>query len=206
MKWLIELFKALFGSKTMGDTVPPAKPLPEIPTKEDVDNFPNGNQTVRNINHAGLELIKHFEGLYLKPYIDPVGIPTIGIGSIAYENRQKVKMSDPAITEKRALELLDFELNEKELIVDKFLKSKSISFNDNQFSAVVSICYNCGVGILTQPARSFHKSIISGDADRIKSAFRAYNKGTKKVLGIPRKVELPGLTRRREAEVKLFFS
>ena len=43
MKWLIELIKALFGSKDPvdnGNVIPPAKPLPELPTPAEVGNFP----------------------------------------------------------------------------------------------------------------------------------------------------------------------
>jgi len=43
MKWLIELFKALFGVNEPvdnGDVIPPAKPLPELPTPAEVGNFP----------------------------------------------------------------------------------------------------------------------------------------------------------------------
>lgn len=40
---------------------------------------------IRPITKEALELIEHFEGFYPKPYLDPVGIPTIGIGTIAYE-------------------------------------------------------------------------------------------------------------------------
>lgn len=161
---------------------------------------------MRNTNEAGLKLIKEFEGFYPKPYLDPVGIPTIGIGTIAYENGKKVKLTDPPITEKRALELLDFEMNEKELIVETFLNKRGLVLNDNQFSALTSICYNCGTGILTDPGRSLHEAILSKNPEKIKAAFMAYNKGTKKIFGISRKVELPGLTRRRKAEIALYFS
>jgi lysozyme len=40
----------------------------------------------RKLTLESLELIRHFEGFYAKPYIDPVGIPTIGVGTIAYPN------------------------------------------------------------------------------------------------------------------------
>jgi lysozyme len=203
MQWIINFILSLFTPKKpleSGEITPinvPQEPsIPVITRKGEM----------RNINEAGLQLIKHFEGLYLKPYADPVGIPTIGLGTIAYENGQKVKLSDPPITEKRALELLDFELNEKELIIDTFLKKRKLLISENQFSAIVSICYNCGTGILTDSGRSFHQAILSQNPAKIEAAFMMYNKGTKKVLGISRKVELPGLTRRRKAEVKLYFS
>lgn len=161
---------------------------------------------MRNINKKGLELIKHFEGCYLRPYIDPVGIPTIGIGTIAYENGKKVTMQDAPITEQRALELLAYELNQKEDIIELFINKRKLILNDNQFSALVSIAYNCGTGIITDPGRSLHQAILNGRPDNVKKAWMLYNKGTKKIFGISRKVELPGLTRRRKAELDLYFS
>lgn len=208
MKKIIEWILSLFKNGTQKTEVGTKSNNPETPDSSPVSTTIEQprNNGMRNINEAGLQLIKHFEGLYLKPYADPVGIPTIGLGTIAYENGQKVKLSDPPITEKRALELLDFELNEKELIIDTFLKKRKLLISENQFSAIVSICYNCGTGILTDSGRSFHQAILSGNPDKIKAAFLMYNKGTKKVLGISRKVELPGLTRRRKAEIVLYFS
>ena len=198
IRWILGLFTP---KKPLDEVIiTPKNPLEEIAIEQPRNNG------MRNINEAGLQLIKHFEGLYLKPYADPVGIPTIGLGTIAYENGQKVKLSDPPITEKRALELLDFELNEKELIIDSFLTRRKLLLSENQFSAIVSICYNCGTGILTDSGRSFHQAILSGNSEKIKAAFLMYNKGTKKILGISRKVELPGLTRRRKAEIVLYFS
>ena len=34
-------------------------------------------------------LCKHFEGLYLKPYICPAGVPTIGYGSTSTNGRRR---------------------------------------------------------------------------------------------------------------------
>lgn len=180
--------------------------VPEQPKMEEVESFPAKEQGMRSINMAGLELIKHFEGFYPRPYLDPVGIPTIGIGTIAYENGKKVTLADAPITEQRALELLDFELNQKELIIDTFLTKRKIILNSNQFSALVSFCYNCGTGILTDPGRSLHQAVLSGHPQKVKDAWMLYNKGTKKILGVSKKVELPGLTRRRKAELDLYFS
>ena len=53
-----------------------------------------------------------FEGLYLKPYLCPDGVPTIGVGDTRYENGTRVTLADPPITRERAMELLDHELAE----------------------------------------------------------------------------------------------
>ena len=60
------------------------------------------------ISNKGLELIKTFEGLSLKPYLDAVNIPTIGWGNTFYENMKKVTLQDETITEERADSLFNF--------------------------------------------------------------------------------------------------
>ena len=60
------------------------------------------------ISNNGLNLIKEFEGLSLKPYLDVVNIPTIGYGNTFYEDGTKVTLKDRPITEERANELLEF--------------------------------------------------------------------------------------------------
>jgi hypothetical protein len=63
------------------------------------------------------------------------------------------------------------------------------TLNDNQFSALVSFCYNCGVG-------SLDKLCQGRTAEQIAEAMPLYNKSGGKVLA--------GLVRRRAAEVELF--
>lgn len=148
---------------------------------------------MRKINDIGLNLIKSFEGLHLKPYLDPIGIPTIGYGTIQYENGSKVSMKDASITEERALELLKFEVDKKALAVEKMLK---ISVNDNQFAALVSFSYNVGVGALQ--GSTLLKLLNAGtDQVAIADQFLRWNKAGGK--------ELSGLTRRRQAERALFL-
>ena len=53
------------------------------------------------LGSEGLELIKSFEGFYSKPYLDPIGIPTIGYGATYYPNKKKVTMKDKPLTEKK---------------------------------------------------------------------------------------------------------
>jgi len=57
---------------------------------------------VTKISQGGIDLIKKFEGLKLKPYLCSAGVPTIGYGNTFYETGKKVTLNDPAITEKRA--------------------------------------------------------------------------------------------------------
>jgi lysozyme len=144
------------------------------------------------IGKKGLDLIKSFEGLKLNPYLDSVNIPTIGFGTIRYPNGKAVSMSDPAITEEKALFFLEHEINEKTSAINKMLK---VSVNQNQFDALVSFAYNVGVGALQKS--TLLKLLNSGDYAAAAEQFLRWNKAGGK--------ELAGLTRRRQAERSLFL-
>jgi len=55
------------------------------------------------------DLIKRFEGCYLEAYLDPVGIWTIGWGTIKYPNGNPVQPGD-RITQEEADYYLEFEV------------------------------------------------------------------------------------------------
>lgn len=142
-------------------------------------------------NKDGIALIKEFEGVHLKPYLDPIGIPTIGIGCIRYEDGRKVSMKDPAISEDRAIELLEHFLDIFEKQIEPAI---SVKLNSNQFSAIVSFVYNVGPDAFKKS--TLLKKLNAGDTVGAANEFARWNKAGGKVL--------PGLTRRRAAEKKLF--
>ena len=147
-----------------------------------------------NIGKQGLELIKKYEGFYSKPYLDPIGIPTIGYGATYYPNKVKVTMKDKPLTEKEASELLIQMLkvyeNQVALLVTKLI-------NQNQFDALVSFTYNLG-------ATNFGKSTllkkinINPNDPTIRQEFEKWNRAGGIVLN--------GLTKRRKDEAILYFS
>jgi lysozyme len=148
---------------------------------------------MRKVNKAGLDLIKSFEGLFLKPYLDPIQIPTIGYGTIQYENDAKVTMNDPEITEERATELLQYEVDKKSAAIEKMCK---VQLNDNEFAALAAFSYNVGSGALQG---STLMKLLSAGTDRaaVADQFLRWDKAGGK--------QLPGLTRRRQAERSLFL-
>jgi len=148
---------------------------------------------MRSANQATLDLIKSFEGLKLNPYLDKVGVPTIGYGTILYPNGIKVSLHDPSITEEQAIEYLMHEVNAKAAGVEKYVTA---TVNDNEFGALVSFAYNLGLGSLHG---STLLSMLNANQDRnaIADQFLRWNKAGGK--------ELPGLTRRRQAERALFL-
>lgn len=145
-------------------------------------------------SQKGLDLIKRFEGLKLKPYLCPSSIPTIGYGNTYYPSGTKVKLTDPEITKEKAEELLKFLLGSYEKAVDSFCRD---DINQNQFDALVSFAYNCGVNNLK--SSTLLKKVNTNPHDpTIKAEFLKWNKGGGKVLA--------GLTKRRQAEADLYFS
>lgn len=148
----------------------------------------------RQINKAGLDLVKEFEGLYqllpsgmVKAYLDPVRVPTIGWG-----HTEGVKMGD-IITIQEAENYLSKDLKNFEAAVSKLVK---VSLGDNEFSALVSFTFNLGIGALAQS--TLLKHLNNDKRQQAANEFLRWVKAGGTVL--------PGLVRRREAEKKLFLT
>ena len=149
---------------------------------------------ITKIASKGLELIKSFEGLRLKPYLCSAGVPTIGYGNTFYENKTKVTLKDSAITEQRAVELLAWSLSGFEQYVDSYCVD---TITQNQFDALVSFCYNVGPANLK--SSTLLKKVNANPNDpTIRAEFLKWNKAGGRALA--------GLTRRRTAEADLYFS
>lgn len=146
-------------------------------------------------NKAGLDLIKHFEGLRLSAYPDPAtgGDPwTIGYGHTSMAGEPKV-VKGMKITAQEAENILARDLVKYENAVSKVLTRAP---NANQFAAMTSLCYNIGPTNFAKSSvvKKFNNHDTTGAAD----AFLLWNKAAGKVL--------PGLTRRREEERNLFLT
>ena len=146
------------------------------------------------ISENGLKLVKEFEGLSLKPYLDVVKIPTIGYGNTFYKDGKKVTLNDKPINEIEATELLSY-VAQKDF-GDKILQLVKVPLNQNQFDALVSICYNIGMGNFTKS--TLLKKINSSDFKGASLEFEKWNKSGGVVLS--------GLAKRRLKEKALFIS
>jgi lysozyme len=91
------------------------------------------------------ELIKSFEGLFLRAYPDSVGKTTIGYGTIRYPNGRYVSPHDMC-TKEQAEEWLDCEIKEKSLGINHL--TQGIELTQNQHDALISFCYNLGLDAL----------------------------------------------------------
>ena len=143
---------------------------------------------MRHINQAGLELIESFEGLRLKAYTDSVGIWTIGYGHTGPEVVKGLEISRD-----QAEDLLRNDLGTAERGVEAALGDVG---NSNQFSACVSLAFNVGVHAFA--GSSIVKLMKAGDMFGAADRFMQWNKAGGQVV--------KGLTRRREAERKLFLT
>lgn len=148
----------------------------------------------REINQAGLDLIKSFEGFKSKPYVDVAGKWTIGYGIHLYKDGTEVFKYDAPIDEPTASDLLkDLLTNE---YVPQVLSVVKVTVTDNQLAAIVSFTYNLGIGNLKQS--TFLRCINAKNWEDAASSMLLWNKAGG--------IEQPGLIRRRQAESELFLT
>lgn len=144
-------------------------------------------------SEKGIKLICDSESLSLKPYLCPAGIPTIGYGSTFYPNGTRVTLKDSPITKSYAIEILMSTLKIFESCVNKYAPN----LNQNQFDALVSFCYNVGIGNFK--SSTLLKKVIKNRFDPIiQNEFMKWVHAGNKVL--------QGLVTRRINEGNLYFS
>lgn len=136
-------------------------------------------------SRLGLRLIKDFEGLKLKAYLCPAGVPTIGYG-----HTKGVKMG-MTITEAQAEDYLVEDVGPAERI----LNAVGVNFRQEQFDALVSFIFNLGSGNLRNS--TLLKKIVADKSDQeIAAEFVKWVNAAGKPL--------VGLKRRRVAEANMF--
>jgi lysozyme len=163
------------------------------------------------INQEGINLIKAFEGILdgnpatvnLDPYLCPAGYWTVGWGHVVRDrlgNMIQGKKKEliarhwvpGGITMVQAEKLLQMDLYDYEQFVIKLAK---VPLNENQFSALVSFCFNLGPGNLEKSTllKKLNKGNYEGAAEEFKFWINANGR------------PLAGLERRRKAEKELFL-
>ena len=135
----------------------------------------------------GIALIKEFEGLRLKAYKCPEGVWTIGYGHTDGVRPGMV------ISERQAEDFLKAE----PIAFEKYLNDLRLAINQNQFDALISFIYNVGTGNFSSSTMLRKVKANPLDNSIMDEFLRwVYSKGR----------VLPGLQRRRLAEMKLYFS
>jgi len=138
-------------------------------------------------NQAGLDLIRGYEKLELKAYRCPAGVLTIGFGHTGPDVSEGLE-----INPEQAEELFRADVARFEEAVNRRVCTP---LSGNQFSALVSLCFNIGV-------TAFHNSTLlklvnKGDPIHAAAEFSRWVHAKGK--------RLQGLVERREAERRLFL-
>jgi lysozyme len=141
-------------------------------------------------SETGVNLIKSFEGLRLESYLCPAGVWTVGYGHTGDDVTPEM-----TITEDRANKMLRRDLVKFEQGVDLLI---TVPLNQQQFDALVSFAFNCGLGALEE---STLRKRLNNKEDPNKVAQEELPKWVK-----GDGVVLPGLVERRKKEVELFTS
>lgn len=141
------------------------------------------------VGDAGFNLIRDFEGLRVEAYKCPAGVWTIGYGHTGPDVYKGLR-----ITPERACRLLEQDLEKFETGVAEALGGAPTT--QNQFDALVSFAFNCGLG-------AFRKSAVlrlhrAGRYKLAAAALLLWVKGGGRTL--------PGLLRRRNAERRLYLT
>lgn len=147
---------------------------------------------------VAVALCKRFEGLYLKPYLCPAGVPTIGYGATYYEDGRRVTLDDPAITAERAEELLLWELRRVSAPAVMRLCPELFTWSVQNgqwraFCAIADFTFNLGAGRLQ--TSTLRRKLRDMDWEGAKEQLMLWTRGGGRVL--------PGLVRRRQAEAAL---
>lgn len=130
-------------------------------------------------------MIAEFEGLRLAAYRDAVGVLTIGYGHTGADVKPGMR-----ITAEEADRLLTRDLERFERAVESYAEK----IEQHQFDALVSFAYNLGEGSLK--GSTLLKLHNAGEYNAAAREFQRWNHAGGRVLA--------GLTRRREAEAKVY--
>ncbi|KAK4211184.1 lysozyme-like domain-containing protein [Rhypophila decipiens] len=145
-------------------------------------------------NAATVNLIAEFEGFRASVYKDPSGNPTVGYGHLCTKsNCAEVKYPIP-LSKANGKKLLADDMKPKEKCLKNMLKSKAV-LNMNQYGALVSWAFN--MGCAAAESSTLVKRLNKGE-----NVNKVLSEELPKWVHAGDKV-LPGLVRRRNAEIAL---
>lgn len=142
---------------------------------------------------AGLKFIAAHEGLRTRPYNDPSGYCTVGIGHLIGKRRctQADYSQWGELSEQQVLELFRQDIPRYEEPINRLVK---VVLNASQFDALVSFVFNVGEPNFT--TSTLLRKLNQGDYGGAANEFARWNKSRGRVLS--------GLTRRRAEEAAMF--
>jgi len=169
------------------------------------------------LSKAGEDLMHKYEGFRSRPYLCPAHIWTIGYGHVLYQEQIRLPVVRPLSKTNDEVPMIRKEMPLKpednrvwtKTEIDELFRTDVGTFErgvlrlvpgvvgrQGSFDALVSISFNFGLGNLQRSTIRMRAN--RGDWEGAAEAFRVWTKGGGKVL--------PGLVKRREAEIALFLS
>jgi len=156
------------------------------------------------ISAKALTLIKHHEGVKLKPYRCPAALHTIGVGHVLYPEQAKLSMEDRIKYPIRPEDNRTFTMEEVDAILQKDLDRfvagvlrycPNAANSQGWLDALVSFSFNVGLGTLQRSTlrQKHNRGDYAGAADE----FLKYCKAGGKVL--------KGLENRRKDERAIYI-
>ena len=145
------------------------------------------------MSNAGIQLIKHHEGVRSKPYRCPAGLWTVGVGHLIGDGKSLPESWNKTFTNDEINGLLKSDLNRFELGVCKMLPN--VPLRQCEFDALVSFSFNLGLG--TFQRSTIRQALLRGDKEAAMESLVKYCKAGGKIL--------KGLQNRRLDEKRLFL-
>lgn len=157
------------------------------------------------ISARAIEMIKHDEGVRVKPYRCPAALWTVGVGhvidqshiKVPFEERKNIPIPDGwnrtlTMDEVNAILAKDLENFERGVL----RLAPNLAGHQSKFDACVSFSFNVGLGNFQRS--TIRMKIQREEWEQAADAFLMWTKAAGK--------ELPGLVKRRKGERSLFLS
>lgn len=144
---------------------------------------------MRQVNRAGIDLIREFEGCKLEAYPDPGtgGDPwTIGYGATGPGIEPGVVWTQEQAEARLAEDVQRF--------ADAVARALTVDVSDNEFAAMVCLAFNIGAAAFKRS--TLLRLVNDGRFEAAAQQFERWNRAGGRVMA--------GLTRRRKAERALF--
>ena len=148
---------------------------------------------MRHINERGIEMVKSFEGLALRPYVCAGGVNSVGYGCTVSRTGGPFNLDMEPISEAEAETLLIRDLESSEGWVRRLIKTR---LSANSFSTLTSFTFNVGAGALQRS--TLRMKLNRGEFQKAADEFPKWRMAGGRILA--------GLVRRRAAERALFLA
>jgi lysozyme len=145
-----------------------------------------------NVSKAAILLIKHHEGVRSRPYRCPAGLWTVGVGHLIGDGKSLPESWNRTFSQEEIDKILMFDLRRFELGLTKLLPN--IPLKQNEFDALVSFCFNLGLGCFQRS--TIRQALLRGNKEAAMESLVKYCRAGGKIL--------KGLQTRRLDEKALF--